>query len=172
MMVWSNVGNWLKDNAGKGAALVGSLVTGNIPGAVAAGISMVSSATGTNDPKQALKELQGNPDVVLKLQEIAAKKEEDIRKHVEAMERLKLEDRQAEQAETQKTIRSGDTANDKFVRRTRPGQSWLSLAAAIAYAFTATKPDSVILGLLLTLPFTYAGLRGFDKGSFGTIFKK
>lgn len=46
-MKWQDVGDWIKRNAGPGAALVGSLVTGNIPGAVAAGVSIVSGATGT-----------------------------------------------------------------------------------------------------------------------------
>ena len=39
-MNWSDVGSWLKDNAGTGAALVGSLLTGNVPGAVAAGVAL------------------------------------------------------------------------------------------------------------------------------------
>lgn len=30
-MEWRDVGDWLKSNAGTGAALVGSLLTGNIP---------------------------------------------------------------------------------------------------------------------------------------------
>ena len=42
-MNWKDVGAWVKKNAGPGAALVGSLVTGNVPGAVAAGVSIISS---------------------------------------------------------------------------------------------------------------------------------
>lgn len=34
MSTWSKVGDWLKDNAGSGAALVGSLVTGNVPATI------------------------------------------------------------------------------------------------------------------------------------------
>ena len=30
-MNWTDVGSWIKDNAGTGAALVGSLLTGNVP---------------------------------------------------------------------------------------------------------------------------------------------
>ena len=37
-MNWAEVGKWLKENAGIGATLVGSLLTGNVPGAVAAGV--------------------------------------------------------------------------------------------------------------------------------------
>jgi hypothetical protein len=33
-MSWSSVGEWLKTNTGSGLALVGSLLTGNVPGAI------------------------------------------------------------------------------------------------------------------------------------------
>ena len=39
-MSWSKVGEWLKGNTGTGASLVGSLVTGNVPAAIAAGVSL------------------------------------------------------------------------------------------------------------------------------------
>ena len=51
---WSAVGGWLKDNAGTGAVLVGSILTGNVPAAVAAGAALVSSATGESDPAKVL----------------------------------------------------------------------------------------------------------------------
>jgi hypothetical protein len=62
-MKWSKVGGWLKDNAGTGTALIGSLLTGNVPGAIAAGVSLVSGATGSNDPSEVLAQLQGNPEL-------------------------------------------------------------------------------------------------------------
>lgn len=163
-MEWSDVGRWLKSNAGTGAALVGSLLTGNVPGAVAAGVSLVSGATGTDDPVKALQAMQTDPAALVRLKEIAAQNEADIRRHIETMERQRLEDAQKGHAETQATIRNADRAEDPFVRRTRPGQSWVSLAAAIAYAFTADPVDPYILGLLLALPWSYAGLRQIGKG--------
>lgn len=161
---WKKVGNWLKENGGATLGLVGSLATGNIPGAIAAGSSMISSATGTDDPIQALATLQADPNAMIRLKEIAMQEEQNIRKHLEEMTRLELEDQQHEHATTQETIQGGDKADDKFVRWTRPGQSWLSLAAAITYVFVTNSPEVMILGALLTLPFTYAGLRGVDKG--------
>jgi hypothetical protein len=158
-MEWTDVGDWLKTNAGTGAALVGSLLTGNIPGAVAAGVSLVSSATGHASPDAALAQLQSDPASVLKLRELAVQNDASIREHIRAMTELDLKDQQAEQHETQETIRAGDKAEDRFVRWTRPGQSWVSLAAAIAYAFYSKTPDIAILGVLLTLPWAYAGLR-------------
>ena len=106
-MDWREVGEWLKSNAGTGAALVGSLLTGNIPGAVAAGVSLVSSATGTADPQQALEALQTDPQTLVRLRELANAEQANIRAHIEEMTRLQLEDTQKEHAETQATVRGG-----------------------------------------------------------------
>jgi hypothetical protein len=161
---WGKVGSWIKDNAGTGAALVGSLLTGNVPGAIAAGVSLVSGATGTDDPDIALQQLQGNPDAIIRLKELAAQEEQSIRRHIEEMHRLNLEDKQKSHSTAQATIQAGDRADDRFVRWTRPGQSWVCLAAAIAYVFYDDSPDLMILGALLTLPWAYAGLRQVGKG--------
>lgn len=163
-MEWSDVGKWLKENAGAGAALVGSLLTGNIPGAVAAGVALASSAAGTDDPSKALAAFQQDPQTVVRLRELAVQDEENIRSHIRALTEARLKDAQAEHEQTQATIRSGDNAEDPFVRRTRPAQSWVSLAAALAYVFTFTPPSVEILLLLLALPWTYAGLRQIGKG--------
>lgn len=163
-MEWSTVGDWLKNNAGTGASLVGSLLTGNVPGAIAAGVALVSSATGTTDPTKAMAALQTDPATMVRLRELAVQDEENIRAHIRAMTEASLADAQAEHEQTQETIRSGDNAEDAFVRRTRPGQSWLSLIAALAYVFWMPAPDSTILTLLLTLPWSYAGLRQIGKG--------
>jgi len=39
----------------------------------------------------------------------------------------------------------------------------LSLIMAFAYIFTNDTPDTYVLGLLLTLPLSYAGLRQHSK---------
>ena len=162
-MSWSKVGDWVKDNAGTGATLVGSLLTGNLPSAVAAGISLVSTATGTDSPDMALAQLQKNPETLLKLKELAYKEEDSIRKHIQAMKQLELEDAQKEHEQTQTTIRSGDNSKDRVIRLVRPSHATISLISAIAYVFTQDTIDLGILGALLTLPLTYAGLRGVDK---------
>jgi hypothetical protein len=166
-MDWSTVGEWLKANAGTGAALVGSLLTGNVPGAVAAGVSLVSSATGQADPGKALQSLQQDPATMLRLRELAIQDDANIREHIRAMTELDLKDKQAEHEQTQETIRGGDKADDRFVRWTRPGQSWLSLVGALVYvAYCVSKnivPDATILGLLLGLPGAYFGLREWGK---------
>jgi hypothetical protein len=163
-MDWKTVGDWLSNNAGTGAALVGSLLTGNIPGAVAAGVSLVTGATGEGLPDKALSALQTDPGTMLKLRELAVQNDASIREHIRAMEELRLKDLQAEQEETGKTVRSGDNAEDRLVRWTRPLQAWVGLAAGIAYVFTRPVPDITILGILLALPWAYSGLRQIGKG--------
>lgn len=78
------------------------------------------------------------------------------------MKRLELEDNQAEHRTTQETIRNGDNSDSTIVKLTRPLHATLSLCAAIAYAFSES-PSWDVLGLLLTLPFTYSGLRQIGK---------
>jgi hypothetical protein len=164
MSKWNEVGDWLKANAGSGASLVGSLLTGNVPGAVAAGIALVSSATGSTDPVKALEQLQSNPQTVVELRRLALQEEASIREHIRELHKLELEDAKNAHKETQETIRSGDNAEDVFVRRTRPAQSWVSLFAALVYVFAVPSPDVIILGTLLALPWAYAGLRQVGKG--------
>lgn len=163
-MNWGDVGQWLKRNGAGLVGLAGAVATGNVPAGVAAVASMVSEATGETDPAKALARLQADPETLVRLEEIAKRDEADIRAHHREMLRLELEDTQHEHHETQETIRGGDRAEDPFVRRTRPAQSWVSLFAAIAYTFGTPAPDIYILGLLLTLPWAYAGLRQIGKG--------
>jgi len=176
-MDWKEVGSWLQTNAGKGAALVGSLLTGNVPGAIAAGVGLVTAATGQATPENVLQALQTDPATMVKLKELAVQDEQNIREHIRLMTEAEYRDKQAEHAETQATIRSGDNSQDPFVRRTRPGQSWLSLVVAIVYALLARYKggiqdmDLYVIGLFLTLPWAYAGLRQIGKGidSFATL---
>lgn len=163
-MEWKDVGEWLKGNAGTGAALVGSLLTGNVPGAVAAGVALVSSATGHATPDEAMNAFQTDPATVVKLRELAIQDDANIREHIRLMTEAQLKDQQLEQEQTQLTVRAGDAAEDRFVRWTRPGQSWLSLGSAIAYVFVVADPRMEIVMLLLTLPWSYAGLRQIGKG--------
>lgn len=172
-MNWSDVGSWLKDNAGTGAALVGSLLTGNVPGAVAAGVALVGSATGTNDPAKALAALQGDPATVLKLRELAVQEEASIREHIRTMEEMRLKDEQAAHEQQQLTIRGGDTAEDEYVRHTRPMMARQSWYATMAYVlvFEGLNSAKVFAGganwdlamILLAPAAAYLGFRSLDK---------
>jgi len=172
-MNWSEVGSWLKDNAGTGAALVGSLLTGNVPGAVAAGVALVGSATGTNDPAKALAALQGDPATLLKLRELAVQEEASIREHIRTMEEMRLKDEQAAHEQQQLTIRGGDNAEDEYVRHTRPMMARQSWYATMAYilVFEGLNSSKVFEGganwdlamILLAPAAAYLGFRSLDK---------
>ncbi|VEL96986.1 hypothetical protein ALT761_01985 [Alteromonas sp. 76-1] len=161
-MNWSNVGDYLKGNTTGVTSLVGSLLTGNVLGAVSAGASMVASATGTTDPEQALLELKGTPGTMLKLEEIALQREAEVNRHIESVMKLELDDQQRSHSETQATIRNGDNAQG-IVKYVRPSHATVSLIAAVYYGLFTISPDILVLSAFLTLPFTYAGLRAYDK---------
>lgn len=176
MSNWRKVGDWLKDNATDGAALVGSLLTGNVAGAVAAGIGMVSSATGSDKPNEVLARLQNDPSTVIRLKEIALEDQKSIRAHIEAIERLKIEDAQLEHSETQKTIRAGDQSSDEKIRLVRPNmakQSWLATIAYCIGCFAVQAIDGrvifdvVIAATLFAPAGAYIGLRSYDKSKGG-----
>ncbi len=172
-MKWADVGDWLKANAGPGAALVGSLLTGNLNGAIAAGVALVSGATGTTDPDQALHALQSDPAAMIKLKELAYRENDSIRQHVQAMEEARLRDEQEAHRQQQETIRGGDNAGDEYVRRTRPmmaRQSWYAGAVYIVgmellKSFQVASTGAVVeLALLILAPaMAYLGFRTLDK---------
>jgi hypothetical protein len=167
-MKLNDLGEWLKNNGGNGVALVGSLLTGNIPAAIAAGAALVSSATGTDDISKSLEAFKTDPQTLIKLKELAAKEEDSIRAHLQKMKELELTDLQKEQEQTQLTIRNADNAEDIFIRRTRPLQSWLSLIAVFSYIFLCyfnqSQINETIVGWLFALPLAYFGLRQVGKG--------
>ena len=177
-MKWSDVGDWLAKNAGPGAALVGSLLSGNLPGAIAAGVSLVSSATGTTDPAEAILALQNNPDAMIRLKELAFREADSIRQHIRLQEEARLKDEQEAHRQQQETIRSGDNASDEYVRQTRPTmarQSWYAGAAYIvsfeaAEAFGLMKTGAVTeLAMIILAPaMAYIGFRSFDHWKGGS----
>lgn len=171
-MNWKTVGEWLKKNSGPGAVLVGSLLTGNLPGAVAAGVSIVSGATGTDNPTQALEIFQRDPQTVVRLRELANQEQASIRQHIETMARQKLEDEQKEHEQQQLTIRQGDQSTDKEIRMTRPTMAKQSWVATIAYcigcfgirAITGNDVfDWMIASILSSPAWAYLGFRTGDK---------
>ena len=172
-MDWKEVGTWLKDNAGKGAALVGALLTGNIPAAVASGVSLVTSATGESSPEKVLESLQTSPENLVRLRELAVEDEENIRKHIRELAELEYSDAQSRHHETQETIRQGDQSSDEYVRRTRPrmarqsfyvGSGYVCVMEFLMNAFDVGMGASLELaGLLFSPALTYLGLRTWDK---------
>ena len=163
-MSWKKVGNWIKGNVEGGTKLVGSLLTGNITGAVSAGIGLVTGATGEEDPEKVLESLKSNPDAMVKLKELYVKEEDLVREHIRELKRIELEDEQASHHETQETIRQGDQSEHWFIRFNRPAMAWCALAVSAAYLFINTSPDIMLLSAFMSLPLSYFGLREVGKG--------
>ena len=167
-MSWSKVGDWLKDNAGAGTSLIGSLLTGNVLGAVSAGVSLVSGATGTDNPTLALQELTSNPDAMVKLKELYYKNEDSIRENIRIIHLADLEDKQKEHETTSNVIVEGQkVAETGFEKMSRPAMAWVSLIATIAYAFVGLykniPTDLLTIGVLSGGYFAWMGLRTIDK---------
>jgi len=173
MSSWSKVGNWLKTNGTGILKIAGAVATGNVPLGIAAVASMVSEATGETDPEKALAGLQSNPELLVKLKEIASKNERSIRTHHRAVLQLELEDNQKEHEVQQATIQNGDNATDIVVRRTRPGiarQSWYSTAAYVflfefmrAMGWSEAGANMQLAALLVAPCGAYMGFRTIDK---------
>jgi hypothetical protein len=168
MGVFSKVGDWLTANGGTAATMVGALVTGNIPTAVGLGASLLVGATGETSPDKQLAVLQGNPDALVKLEELANARQAEINRHLEATLAKEAEERMAEHQVTANVIVDGQkAATGSFEKNSRPGMAWTSLLATVAYAFHALNKglavDTLVLGTLASGYLAWMGLRTFDK---------
>lgn len=169
-MSWEAVGKFLSNNAEAGVGLVGSLLTGNIVGAVSSGMAMVSQATGTTDSEKALHELTNNPETMIKLKQLQLDNEKEINRHIETIYLAELKDMQAEHKQTQETIMNGDNATG-LIKWVRPLFCGLALCASIYHIETVSWEK---LSILMSLPLSYCGLRTLDKRGVGlkSILKK
>ncbi|MEI8607834.1 hypothetical protein P4S70_01335 [Enterovibrio sp. Hal110] len=137
-----------------------------------------SSVNGKQAKAQKVEQLvaQLPPDALVELEKIKVELEKEKNRRLE----LQLNDKQAEHSETQTTIRAGDTAEDKYVRHTRPKGARLSLYACIAYIFAFDalaafdKGDGANMefaGILIAPFLTYMGWRTMDKRGHTTAIK-
>jgi uncharacterized membrane protein YfbV (UPF0208 family) len=81
-----------------------------------------------------------------------------------------FEDNQKSHEQTQMTVRNGDNA-EGAIKWVRPAHATVSLIAAIVYVFVNDTVDWAVLGALLALPTSYAGLREFGKHSKNQLSK-
>jgi hypothetical protein len=89
------------------------------------------------------------------------------------MEEMRLKDEQAAHEQQQLTIRGGDTAEDEYVRHTRPMMARQSWYATMAYVlvFEGLNSAKVFAGganwdlamILLAPAAAYLGFRSLDK---------
>jgi hypothetical protein len=165
-MNWNDVGGWLAANSVNGSPLVGSLLLSDIPESVAAGASMVSSATGTADPSRALGVLQSDPDSVQRLVDLS--KSMDIRQYVERMTYIQLQNEFASTGNVESV--QYDDPNSK-VRPTMAKQSWIvtvlyCLCCLLTQMLVKGNPeifDGTIAAILSAPAWAYIGLRTTDK---------
>lgn len=87
-----------------------------------------------------------------------------MEKELTERKRIAAQDRQAEHATTQGTIKNGDNAKDWVVRCTRPLMALISTCAGSYYVISNDSPDLTIAGVLFGLGATYMGLRHREKG--------
>lgn len=169
---WDEVGQYIKGNLESGVSLIGSLLMGNVPSAIANGISLVTSATGYDNPSQVIDALKSDKQTHARLRELYYANAADIRKSILEIEKARLEDAQKRHESTQATIRSGDNALDRYVRRTRPRmarQSWgftlaYCLGCVIHKAVTGDDLFNTYIASIITAPaWGYIGFRTFDK---------
>lgn len=175
-MSWSDVGDWIKENANNGAALVGSLLTGNVPGAIAAGVSMVSGVTGTTEPEKALERLKADPKLAIELERVKNERAEEVNRHIESIAIAELEDKQKEHETTAKVIVEGQKAAETgFEKKSRPAMAWVSLLATILYAFVGLFKGSPVDLLTITVLsggyYAWMGLRSLDKNTASKLNK-
>ena len=161
---------------------------------VAEAVEKVDSVIGmSKDQKEVAvtRQLQSlPPEAMVDLKRLEVEMQKEVTRRME----LELGDKQAEHHETQTTIRAGDTAQDEYVRRTRPKQarqSWWAgtiyiflMTAAKMFGYSETGPDVTIALTLYALSFSYHGLRTLDgfapyskssgdkvMGAFGNVIK-
>lgn len=100
-----------------------------------------------------------------------AKLQVELEKEATRRQELELADKQANQEETQATIRQGDQNQDEYVRRTRPLMARQSWQATAIYVFTmsllqafghGSGADFEMAMMMLTPSLAYLGLRTLD----------
>lgn len=108
-----------------------------------------------------------SPESMVELERIKVEMEKEITRRQE----LALADKQAEQRETQETIRAGDKAEDPYIRTTRPLMARQSMWAVMLYcflmevlhAFSYGAGVDISVAMLLSSPaWAYLGLRTLD----------
>ncbi|AAN55701.1 hypothetical protein HRJ35_14935 [Shewanella oneidensis MR-1] len=108
-----------------------------------------------------------SPESMVELERIKVEMEKEITRRQE----LTLNDKQAEQLQTQETIRGGDKAENPYIRITRPLMARQSMWAVMLYCFLmealhafgyGVGVDVSVAALLSSPAWAYLGLRTLD----------
>lgn len=167
-MSWDSV----KEFLGSSAPVVGALLGGPAGGAVG---GLVASWLGVEDKAEAvMRKLQTDPEALARIQEMEVQERMQLRQLQFEQAKLAITDKQHQHEQQQETIRSGDNAEDEYVRRTRPKIARRSFVAGAAYvlifeliaAFTDFEgADMALAGAIFSPALAYMGFRTLDAFS-------
>jgi hypothetical protein len=170
--MWDKV----KDFIGGNAPVIGSLLGGPAGGAAGA---LVASWLGVeNDPNKILEKLQTDPNAMIAIKQMESDERKQLRELQFQAEMAKLKDQQHQHEQQQETIRTGDTAEDEYVRRTRPkiarrsfyfGAIYIGVMEALNAFDVGTGASWEMAGIILSPVWAYMGFRTID--GFGSKFK-
>ncbi|PWW41608.1 hypothetical protein DFO83_101300 [Idiomarina loihiensis] len=170
--MWDKV----KEFIGGAAPVVGSLLGGPAGGATG---SLIASWLGVEDsPEKVLEKLQTDPKAMVELKRMESEERKQLRELEHQAAMAKLKDRQHQHEQQQETIRSGDNAEDEYVRRTRPkiarrafyfGFAYIALFELLAVFDKGDGASWEIAGMFLAPTLAYMGFRTLD--GFGNKFK-
>lgn len=170
--MWDKV----KQYVGSAAPVVGSLLGG--PAGSATG-SLVASWLGVEDnPEKVLERLQTDPQAMVEIKRMESQERQQLRELEHQAALAKLADRQHQHEQQQETIRNGDSAEDEYVRRTRPkiarrafyfGFAYIAMFELLAVFGHGDGASWEIAGMFLAPTLAYMGFRTLD--GFGNKFK-
>ena len=167
-MSWDNV----KEFLGSSAPVVGSLLGGPAGGAVG---GLIASWLGVEDKAEAvMRKLQTDPEALANIQRMEVEERMHLRQLQFDQVRLAITDKQHQHEQQQETIRNGDTAEDEYVRRTRPGIARQAFTAGTAYVLLfemlaafgkGEGADMALAGAVFAPTLAYMGFRTIDAFS-------
>lgn len=167
-MSWDKV----KEFLGSSAPVVGSLLGGPAGGAVG---SMVAGWLGVENKAEAvLEKLQTDPAALLEIKKMESQERMQLRDLQYQQAKLELVDKQHQHEQQQETIRSGDNAEDEYVRRTRPKIARHSFVSGVAYVLLfelfgafgkGGGADMAMASALFAPTLAYMGFRTLDAFS-------
>lgn len=166
--MWDKV----KDFIGDSAPVIGTLLGGPAGGATG---SLVASWLGEeDDPAKVLERLQTNPKALVEIKRMESEERQQLRQLEYKAAELKTLDNQHQHEQQQETIRSGDNAEDEYVRRTRPKMARMSFYSGVIYLFLfellaafdkGDGANEILLGTLFSPALAYMGFRTVDAFS-------
>lgn len=148
-MDWSDIGSFV----GKAAPLLGSVLTGNIPGAIASAGTLLASAFGCDPTPDAIHQaILQSPDAAVKLAQIEA----DNREHLASI-----------QASVETAEINASTATVQSVNATLQaeanGQSWLQRNA---HPMCKLATVGMVIGVYFVLPLAKVAVPAVPESAF------